>query len=61
MTVRGVTVDCAEHGPMTRDEPRFAWECPDPACRARIPDGEVYRLVSAAPADGPDPVPIVVT
>jgi hypothetical protein len=60
VTTRSVIVACGEHGPMVRDEPRYAWECPDPACGASLPDAEVYRLASAAPAGSPDPVPIVV-
>jgi hypothetical protein len=60
-TVRGYTVDCAEHGAMARDEPRKTWKCPDRDCRAWLPDTEVYRLMSAAPDDTPDPMQIVVT
>jgi hypothetical protein len=61
VTVRSVVVACGEHGPMVRDVPRSAWECPVEGCRAHLPDTEVYRLAAAAPADGPDPVPIVVS
>lgn len=61
MTARTFTVSCADHGEMSRDEPRGAWECPDGGCSARLPDSEVYRLVTGAPAGSPGPVPIVVT
>jgi len=61
MTARDFTVSCADHGDMSRDEPRNAWECPDSGCSAWLPDSEVYRLVKGVPADSPDPVPIVVT
>ena len=46
---------------MDRDEPRMAWTCPDGRCRAWLPDEEVFRLVTAAPAGSPDPLPLVVT
>jgi hypothetical protein len=59
MAVRSYTVDCVDHGPMVRDEPRKAWKCAD--CPAWLPDEDVYRLVTRVPADSPDPVPIVVT
>lgn len=61
MTARGFTVACDEHGQMARDEPHLEWVCPDASCGAWLPDAEVYRLVTAAPDDSPDPVPIVVT
>ena len=60
MTVRNVTVSCAEHGEMRRDEPRAVWGCPV-GCGAWLPDEEVYRLAKGAPDDSPDPLPIVVT
>jgi hypothetical protein len=61
VSARRYAVACDEHGEMTRDEARLAWACPDAECPAWLPDEQVYRLVSAAPADGPDPVSIVVT
>jgi hypothetical protein len=61
MTARNFTVECADHGEMRRDEPFEGWTCPDRSCGAWLPDTEVYRLVTAAPGDSPDPVPIVVT
>jgi hypothetical protein len=39
----------------------MAWHCPEPACKAQLPDAEVYRLLAGAPDSPPDPVPIVVT
>ena len=59
MAARAFTVSCAEHGEMARDEPRCGWACPD--CRAWLPDEDVHRLVLAAPAGSPDPLPLVVT
>lgn len=61
MTTRTYTVTCDEHGEMTRDELRRAWECLTDGCGAWLPDEEIYRLVTAVPAGSPDPVPIVVT
>lgn len=61
MSTRSFTVACDDHGEMTRDEPRMAWRCPEPACKAHLPDAEVYRLLAGAPDGPPDPVPIVVT
>jgi len=61
MAVRAYTVDCYDHGPMERDEPRKGWTCADDGCPASLSDEDVYRLVTGVSADSPDPVPIVVT
>lgn len=61
MALRRYTVECAEHGPMERDQVRFGWLCTTGSCGAWLPDEEVRRLVTGAPADSPDPVPLVVT
>jgi len=61
VAVKRYTVECAEHGPMERDQVRFGWLCTAGNCRAALPDEEVIRLVTAAPADAPDPLPLVVT
>ena len=51
------TVECDDHGPMTRDQPRYRWVCG--TCGRDLPDEEVYRLTRHA-EDG-ETVPIVVT
>ena len=61
MAVRNFTVECAEHGPMLRDELRRDWTCEAGGCPAWMTDERVRRLVTDAPADSPDPVPVVVT
>lgn len=58
---RTFTVSCDEHGPMERDHLRCRWRCTAQACRAWLPDEDVHRLVTGAPTDSPDPLPIVVT
>ena len=61
MAARAYTVSCAEHGAMERDFPRCGWKCSSEGCGAWLPDEEVRRLVTRAPADSPDPLPLVVT
>lgn len=59
MAARAFTVSCAGHGEMARDIPRCGWVCA--GCKAWLTDEEVSRLVLAAPAGSPDPIPLVVT
>jgi hypothetical protein len=61
VTARDFTVECAVHGEMERDQAFMGWACRDARCGAWLPDTEVRRLVTAAPGDSPDPVPLVVT
>ena len=59
MASRAFTVECADHGTMPRDEPLAGYFCM--ACGRFLPYEEVFRLVTAAPAESGDPVPLVVT
>jgi hypothetical protein len=61
VTARDFTVECAVHGEMTHDSSFMGWACTDARCGAWLPDSEVRRLVTGAPASSPDPVPLVVT
>jgi hypothetical protein len=55
------TVSCVDHDVMERDHARHGWKCAAEGCTAWLPDDEAYRLMLRAPADSPDPVPLVVT
>jgi hypothetical protein len=56
-----VTVSCADHGEMTRDEPHAAWECTVAGCRRWLPEEKARWLAWRAPDGPPGPFPIVVT
>jgi hypothetical protein len=55
------TVSCADHEEMERDHALCGWKCTAAGCAAWLPDDEVHFLLMRAPADSPDPVPLVVT